>query len=175
MKTKTLYKLFTNAAAVPLYFYVSLQGVQFFDSSVHVFPSVRPFASEKEFEATVNTVRKFQEGVGKELHQKLLQRAKTKRNWVCNYSSTFVLLGITDVLFTQMFFFANRFPFFPQLEEWWLDTAYLEVRIPSQLNVNFGGPAPYLEHYWPPAEGTQMQRASISTWHTLQYWNLIRT
>ncbi|XP_041798489.1 peroxisomal carnitine O-octanoyltransferase isoform X3 [Chelmon rostratus] len=104
--------------------------------------AVRPFASEKEFEATVDTVRKFQEGVGRELHQKLLQRAKTKKNW---------------------------------LEEWWLDTAYLESRIPSQLNVNFGGPAPYLEHYWPPAEGTSLQRASVVTWHTLQYWNLIRT
>ncbi|AWO96610.1 putative peroxisomal carnitine O-octanoyltransferase [Scophthalmus maximus] len=104
--------------------------------------SVQPFASEKEFEATVDIVRKFQEGLGKELHQKLLHRAKTKKNW---------------------------------LEEWWLDTAYLEVRIPSQLNVNFGGPAPYLEHCWPPAEGVYLQRASISIWHTLQYWNLMRT
>ncbi|KAM3614448.1 uncharacterized protein V6R79_014547 [Siganus canaliculatus] len=103
---------------------------------------VKPFASEKELEATVNIVRNFQEGIGKELHQKLLQRAKTRRNW---------------------------------LEEWWLDTAYLEARIPSQLNVNFGGPGPYLEHCWPPAEGTELQRASIATWHTLQYWNLIRT
>ncbi|KAK9513785.1 hypothetical protein VZT92_027291 [Zoarces viviparus] len=104
--------------------------------------AVQPFASEEEFKATKDIVRKFQEGVGKELHQKLLQRAKTKKNW---------------------------------LEEWWLDAGYLEVRIPSQLNVNFGGPAPYLEHCWPPEEGTQLQRASIGTWHTLQYWNLIRT
>ncbi|XP_061572808.1 peroxisomal carnitine O-octanoyltransferase [Cololabis saira] len=104
--------------------------------------AVRPFGSEQECEATVAIVRKFQEGIGPELHQKLLQRAKKKRNW---------------------------------LEEWWLDTAYLEVRIPSQLNVNFGGPAPYLEHYWPPAEGTSLLRASIATWHTLQYWKLIHT
>uniref|UniRef100_UPI0037E79347 peroxisomal carnitine O-octanoyltransferase-like isoform X1 n=1 Tax=Semicossyphus pulcher TaxID=241346 RepID=UPI0037E79347 len=104
--------------------------------------AVRPFASETEYKATLDIVKKFQVGVGEELHQKLLQRAKTKRNW---------------------------------LEEWWLDAAYLEVRIPSQLNVNFGGPAPYLEHCWPPEEGTHLQRASIATWHTLQYWNLIRT
>nr|XP_057939643.1 peroxisomal carnitine O-octanoyltransferase isoform X2 [Doryrhamphus excisus] len=102
--------------------------------------AVRPFASETEFNSTVDIVQKFQHGIGKELHQKLLQRAKTRRNW---------------------------------LEEWWLDTAYLEVRIPSQLNVNFAGPAPYLEHCWPPAEGTQLQRASVNIWHTLQYWNLI--
>ncbi|KAM3872650.1 peroxisomal carnitine O-octanoyltransferase-like [Diretmus argenteus] len=104
--------------------------------------AVRPFASEEDYQATVDIVRKFKDGVGQELHQKLLQRAKTKRNW---------------------------------LEEWWLDAAYLEVRIPSQLNVNFGGPAPYLEHCWPPTEGTQLQRTSVSMWHTLQYWDLIRT
>ncbi|XP_034553326.1 peroxisomal carnitine O-octanoyltransferase [Notolabrus celidotus] len=104
--------------------------------------AVRPFASDAEYKTTSDIVQKFRMGVGEELHQKLLQRAKTKRNW---------------------------------LEEWWLDTAYLEVRVPSQLNVNFGGPAPYLEHCWPPAEGTHLQRASVATWHSLQYWNLIRT
>ncbi|XP_067366387.1 peroxisomal carnitine O-octanoyltransferase isoform X1 [Channa argus] len=104
--------------------------------------AVRPFASEDEFKATVQIVRKFQDGVGKVLHYKLLQRAKTKKNW---------------------------------LEEWWFDTAYLEVRIPSQLNVNFGGPGPYLEHCWPPAEGTCLERASLLIWHTLQYWNLLLT
>ncbi|CAL9705763.1 unnamed protein product [Knipowitschia caucasica] len=61
------------------------------------------------------------------------------------------------------------------LEEWWLDTAYLEVRAPSQLYVNFGGPAPYLEHCWPPAEGIELQRASLCTWLSLQYWDMIRT
>ncbi|KAG7470020.1 hypothetical protein MATL_G00134880 [Megalops atlanticus] len=104
--------------------------------------AVKPFATEEEFQATAQIVKLFGKGLGKDLHQKLLQRARTKRNW---------------------------------LEEWWLDTAYLEVRMPSQLNVNFGGPAPYLEHCWPPQEGTQLERTSISTWHSLQYWDLIRT
>ncbi|TNN02581.1 peroxisomal carnitine O-octanoyltransferase isoform X2 [Takifugu flavidus] len=103
---------------------------------------VRPFASEKEFKVTEDIVRNFQQGVGKELHQRLLQRAETRRNW---------------------------------LEQWWLDAAYLEGRSPSQLTVNFAGPAPYLEHCWPPAEGTALERASICSWHMLQYWNLIRT
>lgn len=104
--------------------------------------SVKPFASEEEFDATVNIVRKFEDGIGKELHLKLQQRAKSRRNW---------------------------------LEDWWLDAAYLEIRAPSQLYVNFGGPAPYLEHCWPPAEGVELLRASISTWHALQYWDMIRT
>lgn len=104
--------------------------------------SVKPFASKEEFEATVNIVQKFEEGIGKELHHKLQQRANSKRNW---------------------------------LEEWWLDAAYLEVRAPSQLYVNFAGPAPYLEHCWPPAEGVELHRTSISTWLGLQYWDMLRT
>ncbi|XP_033836251.1 peroxisomal carnitine O-octanoyltransferase [Periophthalmus magnuspinnatus] len=104
--------------------------------------AVKPFATEDELEATVKTVRRFEEGIGKELHLKLQQRASQKKNW---------------------------------LEEWWLDAAYLEVRTPSQLYVNFGGPAPYLEHCWPPADGVELQRASIITWHSLLYWDMIRT
>lgn len=60
------------------------EAVKLINFALTCFPSVHPFASEEEFKAAVDTVRKFQEGVGKELHQKLLQRAKTKRNWVCN-------------------------------------------------------------------------------------------
>lgn len=104
--------------------------------------AIRPFSSQEEYQVTAGIVGRFGEGIGKELHQKLLQRARTRRNW---------------------------------LEEWWLDVAYLELRMPSQLNVNFGGPAPYLEHSWPPSEGTQLERTSISIWHTLQYWDMIRT
>ncbi|MEE6466731.1 hypothetical protein FKM82_007035 [Ascaphus truei] len=46
--------------------------------------------------------------------------------------------------------------------------------MPSQINVNFGGPAPYLEHYWVPKEGTQLDRGCIAVWYTLTYWDLIR-
>lgn len=70
-------------------------------------PSVRPFASEEEFQATLDIVNTFQEGVGQELHQKLLQKARTNRNWVCN-ESVIYFLGVTvlDVLLilTYMFF-----------------------------------------------------------------------
>ncbi|KAB0353786.1 hypothetical protein FD755_023519 [Muntiacus reevesi] len=103
--------------------------------------SVKPFANEEEYKNTEAIVRKFQNGIGEKLQQKLLQRAKGKRNW---------------------------------LEEWWLNVAYLDVRIPSQLNVNFGGPTSQIEHYWPPKEGTQLERGSISLWHNLNYWQLLR-
>lgn len=103
--------------------------------------SVKPFLNEEEYKKTHRIVKDFGNGAGKELHQKLLERARTRRNW---------------------------------LEEWWLNAAYLDVRMPSQLNVNFGGPAPYLEHYWPPRLGTQLERGSIATWYTLKFWDLIR-
>ncbi|XP_069585558.1 peroxisomal carnitine O-octanoyltransferase [Ranitomeya imitator] len=103
--------------------------------------SVKPFLNEEEYKKTCRIVKDFGNGIGKELHQKLLERARTRKNW---------------------------------LEEWWLNAAYLDVRMPSQLNVNFGGAAPYLEHYWPPKIGTHLERASVATWHTLKFWDLIR-
>nr|BAE20525.1 unnamed protein product [Mus musculus] len=103
--------------------------------------SVKPFANEDEYKKTEEIVQKFQEGAGKRLHQKLLERARGKRNW---------------------------------LEEWWLNVAYLDVRIPSQLNVNFVGPCPHFEHYWPAREGTQLERGSMMLWHNLNYWQLLR-
>lgn len=124
---------------------------------------MKPFASKEEFQATVKTVKKFKEGIGRELHQKLQQRAKIKRNWVNN-------CPLLDLKFaSELNGYYNS-----QLEEWWLDAAYLELRMPSQLYVNFGGPAPYLEHCWPPADGVELHRASISIWYTLQYWDMIR-
>lgn len=43
---------------------------------------VKPFANEEEYKKTEEIVQKFQNGIGAELHQKLLERAKGKRNWV---------------------------------------------------------------------------------------------
>ncbi|OXB84701.1 UNVERIFIED_CONTAM: hypothetical protein H355_001178, partial [Colinus virginianus] len=103
--------------------------------------SVKPFLNQEEYQRTEEIVKKFENGIGRELHQKLLERAKTRRNW---------------------------------LEEWWLNVAYLDLRISTQINCNMGGPGPYIEHYWPPKEGTQIERACINIWHTLKYWELLR-
>lgn len=43
---------------------------------------VKPFASEEEYKKTEAIVQKFQNGIGEKLQQKLLERAKEKRNWV---------------------------------------------------------------------------------------------
>lgn len=49
---------------------------------MHFFFTVKPFASEEEYKKTEEIAQKFQSGIGKTLHQKLLERAKGKRNWV---------------------------------------------------------------------------------------------
>ncbi|NWS29424.1 OCTC octanoyltransferase, partial [Polioptila caerulea] len=104
--------------------------------------AVKPFLNEEEYQRTEDIVKKFENGIGKELHQKLLERAKMRRNW---------------------------------LEDWWLNVAYLDLRISTQIHCNMGGPGPYIEHCWPPKEGTQIDRACINIWHTLKYWDLLRT
>ncbi|KAF4800617.1 peroxisomal carnitine O-octanoyltransferase isoform X3 [Turdus rufiventris] len=103
--------------------------------------AVKPFLNEEEYQRTEDIVKKFENGIGKELHQKLLERAKMRRNW---------------------------------LEDWWLNVAYLDLRISTQIHCNMGGPGPYIEHCWPPKEGTQINRACVNIWHTLKYWELLR-
>lgn len=69
-------------------------------------PSVRPFASDEEFKNTFDIVKKFQQGVGKDLHQKLQQRARTKRNWVCDWAEMSRFW-----CYRCLFFFAECFVF----------------------------------------------------------------
>ncbi|XP_061202088.1 peroxisomal carnitine O-octanoyltransferase isoform X1 [Neopsephotus bourkii] len=112
------------------------------DSLSKYLDAVKPFLNQEEYQRTENIVKKFKNGIGKELHEKLLERAKTRRNW---------------------------------LEDWWLNVAYLDLRISTQIHCNIGGPGPFIEHCWPPKEGTQIERACIYTWHILKFWHLLRT
>ncbi|KFO74815.1 Peroxisomal carnitine O-octanoyltransferase [Cuculus canorus] len=61
------------------------------------------------------------------------------------------------------------------LEDWWLNVAYLDLRISTQIHCNMGGAAPFIEHCWPPKEGTQIERACVNIWHNLKLWELLRT
>lgn len=60
------------------------------------------------------------------------------------------------------------------LEVWWEDFAYLEGRYPEAPFVNFGGPGPYMHHYMPPKNGSQVKRGALITHYALQYWKIIR-
>lgn len=50
--------------------------------NAYFFLIVKPFANKEEYKKTKEIVQKFQDGIGRKLHQKLLERAKGKRNWV---------------------------------------------------------------------------------------------
>ena len=50
--------------------------------SVYDFCLVRPFLSEVDYRDTEKIVREFEQGVGKDLHNQLLDVAKDQRNWV---------------------------------------------------------------------------------------------
>jgi hypothetical protein len=61
-----------------------------------------------------------------------------------------------------------------QLESWWEEFAYLRTREPHIPFVNFAGPGPYIDSYWPPQDGTQLERGSLALWFTLKYWQILR-
>ncbi|KAK3600716.1 hypothetical protein CHS0354_027203 [Potamilus streckersoni] len=104
--------------------------------------SVKPHLTDDEFRQTQFIVQQFASGIGKDLHFKLLEKAKYVRNW---------------------------------LEKWWEDVAYLEFRLPIAPLVNFAGPGPYLHHYMPPKDGTQIERTAFQMHYYLKFVELIRT
>jgi len=61
-----------------------------------------------------------------------------------------------------------------QLEKWWEEYAYLRIREPHTPFVNFAGPGPYIEKYWAPKDGSQIERGAMVLWFALQYWLVIR-
>ncbi|XP_070566797.1 peroxisomal carnitine O-octanoyltransferase-like isoform X2 [Ptychodera flava] len=44
--------------------------------------SVKPHTNTDEFKKTVQIVKSFEEGIGKELHEKLVEKSKQERNWL---------------------------------------------------------------------------------------------
>ncbi|XP_052246538.1 peroxisomal carnitine O-octanoyltransferase-like isoform X2 [Dreissena polymorpha] len=58
------------------------------------------------------------------------------------------------------------------LEQWWLDYAYNDFRMPLFL-LNFGGPGPYAD-FLAIKPGSQIERAGLLTHLNLLFWNLVR-
>lgn len=48
--------------------------------------SVKPFLTELEFLQTTKKLENFRNGIGKQLHFHLLEKAKNERNWVRKFS-----------------------------------------------------------------------------------------
>ena len=57
--------------------------------------SVKPHLSTADYQETEKIVQKFGYGVGKGLHEKLVQRSKTHKNWV-RISSSRYRTGLTN-------------------------------------------------------------------------------
>ncbi|XP_067418371.1 peroxisomal carnitine O-octanoyltransferase isoform X4 [Emydura macquarii macquarii] len=56
--------------------------------------AVKPFLNHKEYQRTEDIVKKFEHGIGKVLHHKLLERAKVKKNWGMLSSPLIILVAL---------------------------------------------------------------------------------
>nr|XP_054773599.1 peroxisomal carnitine O-octanoyltransferase-like [Lytechinus pictus] len=101
---------------------------------------VKPVTTDEEYKETERIVGEFGQGIGQELHKKLLERAKAKKNW---------------------------------LEDWWRDRVYLTNRTPLGVCSMYGANRT-MESFWPPCIGTNIERAAISTWYMLRYFEELR-
>ncbi|XP_064614131.1 peroxisomal carnitine O-octanoyltransferase-like [Liolophura sinensis] len=59
------------------------------------------------------------------------------------------------------------------LEKWWDEKAYLELRIPTGIMVNLGGPT-IVPQFWAAKEGTQCERAAMWIYYAMKYWGHLR-
>lgn len=56
--------------------------------------SVKPFLTDEEFAETQKTVKDFQNGIGKELHQKLMEKSKHMKNWLEKWWEDYAYLSL---------------------------------------------------------------------------------
>ena len=68
--------------------------VDFVMSRLTCLVSVKPHLTAEEYRHTESVVQQFAANEGKLLHEKLLQKAATSRNWVSKMLSTFVWFKI---------------------------------------------------------------------------------
>lgn len=66
--------------------------------------SVRPHVSDEEYERTARLARDFEQGVGQDLHRKLVKRAVTKRNWLEDWWFSYAYLQLRDPISPLMNF-----------------------------------------------------------------------
>ena len=70
--------------------------------------------------------------------------------------------------------FCHFLSFFGQLEKWWEEKAYMEVRAPAAVICNIVGSVTTMNDIWPPMDGTQLERAAIYTWYFLENFRMAR-
>ena len=50
----------------------------------------------------------------------------------------------------------------------------MDFRLPIGPLLNFAGPGPYMNHYLPPREGTQLDKAALILHISFKYWLIIK-
>lgn len=60
------------------------------------------------------------------------------------------------------------------LQKWWEQYAYMDFRLPIGPLLNFAGPGPYMHHYYPPREGSQLERTALILHMSFKYWMIIK-
>ncbi|KAJ2996808.1 Carnitine O-acetyltransferase mitochondrial [Globomyces sp. JEL0801] len=73
--------------------------------------TIKPFVNESEFKTTASLVNEFKHGKGKELQQRLLQRAEEKgdRGWFIDWWNDYAYMGYRDpVVLNVNYFFAFK-------------------------------------------------------------------
>lgn len=119
--------------------------------------SLVPFVTSEEYVRTKRLVAEFEEGVGRILHEKLIEKAKTERNWVNpKKSQTFDNEFYCSFLFSYLL---GSLTF--QVEKWWEDVAYLETRQPLLLSSSMTSVLPKNFIHW--TYGTQNDQIKVRT------------
>lgn len=94
---------------------------------------VKGLVTEGEFSKTKEIVDNFQNGVGEELHSKLLHKAASERNWVFNIFTTFILT-IWFVFSKNALLFCFKIAVTPPLKT---DFALMEIRTVLRFHIHF--------------------------------------
>ena len=118
--------------------------------------SVRPFLSPTDYDVTVSHMRKFSDGQGKQLQQRLLERhsmAHALPVWTPQYSTIDTPCIPSDGI--------ERPTRNSWLIDWWNQYSYLRFRDSVVLNVSFFFVFDYAAHL------DQFQRASLVIYHAL--------
>ena len=66
--------------------------------------TAKPFLTDEEFEETEKVVREFGNGVGRTLHEKLVEKSKTTKNWVNKHvlHICFILQPISTIVLGRL-------------------------------------------------------------------------
>ncbi|XP_077978654.1 peroxisomal carnitine O-octanoyltransferase-like [Glandiceps talaboti] len=85
--------------------------------------SVKPHVNQDEYKKTHHIVKTFGDGIGKKLHEKLLEKAKNERNWIEKWWENGVYLTLRGSTVLN----SNFGGYFPTVEDIWPPTEGVQL------------------------------------------------